>query len=122
MVKSILFVALGASFGGIVRYLTSLALNKTFGWGTLVVNVIGSFILGFIIVKSESGQMPDSIKLMLTTGCMGALTTFSTFSYETVIHFQNGTYKVALFNILINILLGLSAVFVGMKSASLITI
>ena len=84
----ILMVGLGSSIGGILRYMISTMSAKYFGnfpLGTLIVNIVGGFLMGMIMEASTSiWPISDDMRIFLTTGIMGGLTTFSTFSYETV--------------------------------------
>jgi CrcB protein len=81
-------VGLGGAFGAIARYLATdwvrhLA-GDAFPWGTLVVNVIGSFALGFVLVWLQSLAPSPQIRQFLAIGVLGSFTTFSTFSYEAI--------------------------------------
>jgi len=113
----ILSVALGGSIGAIMRFLGSFYINKllgaTFPYGTLGVNVIGSFLIGFLALYFEQTISPN-LKALLITGMLGALTTFSTFSLESVLMLQQGLYTKALLNIFLNVTLTLSATIIGM--------
>ena len=113
----ILSVALGGSIGAVMRFLGSFYINKLLGpafpYGTLSVNIIGSFLIGFLALYFEQTISPN-LKAMLITGMLGALTTFSTFSLETILMLQQGLYIKALLNILLNITLTLSATIAGM--------
>jgi len=110
-------VALGGSVGAVMRYLGSFYINKllgtSFAYGTLGVNIIGSFIIGFLVLYFEQTISPN-IKAMLITGMLGALTTFSTFSLETVMMLQESLYTKALLNIVLNIIFALGATILGM--------
>jgi len=113
----ILSVALGGSIGAVMRFLGSFYINKLLGpdfpYGTLSVNIIGSFLIGFLALYFEQTIFPN-LKAMLITGMLGALTTFSTFSLETILMLQQGLYIKALLNIFLNITLTLSATIAGM--------
>lgn len=113
----ILSVALGGSIGAVMRFLGSFYINKLLGpaftYGTLGVNIIGSFLIGFLALYFEQTISPN-LKAMLITGMLGALTTFSTFSLETILMLQQGLYIKALLNIFLNITLTLSATIAGM--------
>ncbi len=89
------WIALGGAVGTCARYLLSgWALDRfgpSFPFGTLAVNVIGSFLLaGLMYVGVEAGMMQPTLRLALTTGVMGGFTTYSTFSYETMRYLQDG--------------------------------
>jgi CrcB protein len=88
-VERVLLIALGGAVGTAARYLASgIAarwLGTDFPYGTLIVNLIGAFAIGVVQeIGTESLLIPDHARLFLTTGIMGGLTTYSTFSYETV--------------------------------------
>ena len=113
----IFFVAIGGSIGAVLRYLTSFYVHKllgsSFAYGTLSVNIIGSFLIGFLYLYFEQVISPN-LKAMFITGMLGALTTFSTFSLETILMIQEGLYIKAILNILLNVTLTLSATLLGM--------
>lgn len=122
----IFFVGLGGFFGAISRFLlsrwVSLKLEGVLPYGTLIVNVLGSFLLGFIMTFSlEKGLTHPYLRLAITTGFIGALTTFSTFSYETVVLIEERDWFFAGMNILSNLLLGLVSVMGGIILAKAIS-
>ncbi len=110
--KILLYIGIGGFFGAIARFLIASFMQKLTGSlfpiGTLTVNVMGSFLIGFLYLYFEQTVEPYQ-KAMLVTGFLGALTTFSTFSLETVIMLQDGLYIKALANILLNVVLSISA-------------
>ncbi len=112
--KLLLAIGIGGFFGAISRYLIALGMQKLTGLlfpiGTLTVNVLGSFLIGFLYLYFEQSVAPLQ-KAMLITGFLGALTTFSTFSLETMLMLQDGLYAKALLNITLNVLLSLLATF-----------
>lgn len=112
-----LYVGIGGFLGAIARFLIAgfvqKALGTTFPVGTLCVNVLGSFIIGFLVMTFEYIIAPEW-KAMLVTGFLGALTTFSTFSYETVVLMQEGLFLKALFNVAANVITCLVATTGGM--------
>jgi len=113
----ILSVALGGMIGALGRFFISTYINKllgtSFAYGTLTVNILGSLIIGFLFLYFEQVISPN-LKAMLMTGMLGALTTFSTFSLETILMAQEGLYTKALLNIVLNAILSLSATIIGM--------
>ncbi len=111
----ILSVALGGSLGAVLRFILSFYINKlsSFPLGTLSVNILGSFIIGFLFLYFEQSIAPN-LKAMLMTGLLGALTTFSTFSLETILLLQEGLVSKAFLNIVLNVSLSLLATLFGM--------
>ena len=115
MIRELLLIGVGGFFGAIFRYLISGIVPVKFGipTGTLAVNLIGSFILGFLLYCSLFAPIPTEYKLLIGTGFCGALTTFSTFSYETFVLVDEGLLFKALLNILINVVGCLVMVYFG---------
>ena len=110
-------VGIGGFLGALGRFVLSGWAQKiwggTFPFGTLLVNVLGSFIIGFMVLYFEQSIAPQQ-KALIMTGFLGALTTFSTFSLETVLMLQEQLYLKALSNISLNILLCVTATLLGM--------
>lgn len=99
-----LWICLGGAAGTGARYLLSGWLARTAGpgfpWGTLAVNVLGSFLLGLIMqVALATETFPPTLRLALTTGVMGGFTTYSTFNYETLQYFQQDEWLLGLANL-----------------------
>lgn len=115
---NILWVGVGGFLGAISRYLISMHTSKIFiskiPIGTLTVNILGGILIGLIMdLNLKNNIISEELKLFLTTGLLGGLTTFSTFSYETVNLIQSGQFILALENILLNIILSLVGVMIG---------
>lgn len=113
----ILMVGFGSLMGGILRYMISTMSAKYFGnfpIGTLIVNVVGGFLMG-MIMEASAGIWPISadMRIFLTTGIMGGLTTFSTFSYETISFLSEGEYLMGGLNAGLNLFLALFACWLG---------
>ncbi|ADG13873.1 CrcB protein [Methanocaldococcus infernus ME] len=114
MNMNLIIIGIGGFFGAILRYLISSYITKfNFPLGTLIVNILGSFILGFIMYFSLYSTINPEYRLFIATGFCGALTTFSTFSYETFLMIEEGLYIKALLNILLNIILCLISIYLG---------
>lgn len=116
-------VALGAAAGGVSRfYLNAFIQNRAgadFPFGTLIINVTGSFLLGFILRYSlQSGVVSEELRLLLTTGFCGGYTTFSTFSSDTMVLIQDREYGRAGVYVAASVLVSLLAVFVGFATAN----
>ena len=113
----VIYVAVAGGLGAISRYyLSGLAqrVGSGFPFGTLTVNLVGSFLLGLIMQAGISTDlMPRALRLALTIGFLGAFTTFSTFSYETLGYLEDGAWLTASLNVLINVVPGIIAVFLG---------
>ncbi len=113
-----LFICLGGAIGTGLRYLTSsLAvrwLGVDFPYGTLIVNVVGSFLIGLIQqVGATSLLIPETTRLFLTVGIMGGLTTYSSLSYETLRLAQIGAWGQAWINVLVTTAVCLGVCFLG---------
>ncbi len=96
------------------------AFGSTFPWGTLCVNLMGAFFIGFLWAFFEKVLVPASVSHFLLVGLLGALTTFSTYSLETFNLLRDGEVQLALTNILLNNLLSIVLVFVGMALAGVL--
>jgi CrcB protein len=116
-----LIVATGGALGALARWLLSDYVQRHaspfFPWGTLAVNVLGSLLLGFVATAALHGFVSREQRLLLATGFAGAFTTFSTFSYETYMLLAEYSGAYALANILLNLGLGLLAVYLGHVAA-----
>jgi CrcB protein len=114
---TMLLVALGAAVGAPLRYLTDRAMRSrhgtTFPWGTLTVNVAGSLLLGYLIGKPVAPWM----SALLGTGFCGALTTYSTFSFETLRLVREGERTLAAAYAIGSVLAGVGAAYVGLLLA-----
>ena len=116
--QKVICVGIGGFIGASMRYLISIQssklLNSSIPLGTLIANVLGGFLIGVIMEISMSTDLiSPNLKLFLTTGIMGGLTTFSTFSYETISLLSDGKYLLGIGNIFVNLILSLGGVVLG---------
>ncbi|MCG9658706.1 fluoride efflux transporter CrcB [Vibrio mediterranei] len=114
------FIAIGGAFGACSRYLVSelciVLLGRGFPYGTLTVNVVGSFIMGLLIAAFETEVLaPEPWRQIIGLGFLGALTTFSTFSMDNVLLMQQGAFLKMGLNVLLNVVLSISACWIGFQ-------
>ncbi|MGW7311825.1 fluoride efflux transporter CrcB [Streptomyces sp. NPDC054865] len=116
-----LLVIAGAAVGAPLRYLTDRAVQARHGsdfpWGTFAVNAAACLLLGALTGAALSGAASPSLSLFLGTGLCGALSTYSTFSYETLRLAERGETFLAAANVLGSVLVGLGAVHLGSQVA-----
>ena len=120
--KALLFVALGGALGAVLRYQISSGIYHWFGrgfpYGTLVVNVLGSLAIGVLsILLVEKFNVSQEVKLGLVAGVLGALTTFSTFSWDTLHLLEQGMVQKAFINVLLNVTVCIAAAWLGAQWA-----
>jgi fluoride exporter len=112
-----LLVVVGGAVGAPVRYLVHRAVQErargVFPWGTLTVNLVGCFILGCL-----AGAASENVRLLIGTGFCGALTTFSTFGYETSRLASEGSRRAAIANVVVSVGLGLALATLGVTLTS----
>jgi len=114
----IIAIMLGGAFGAVSRYgvsqLMAAAFGRSFPYGTLTVNVLGSFLMGYLsIYLMNKANLDPMVRMTLLVGFLGAFTTFSTFSMDTLNLLQSGFITKAFLNILLNVTCSLTAVWVG---------
>jgi fluoride exporter len=124
-VREIIVLALAGVLGTLSRYgLSGLVQRMTgagFPYGTLTVNILGSLLIGFIMqIGLSTDIIPRTLRLAITLGFLGAFTTFSTFSYETIRFMEDGAWLMASLNILANLGLCLLSTFLGMTIGRII--
>lgn len=120
---TVLLVLLGGALGAPLRYAADLAVqsrhDSVFPWGTFAVNAVGSFVLGLVAGAADVASAPSWVLTFVGTGLCGALTTYSTFGYETVRLLQDGAHWTALANALGSLATGLVACLLGLWLTSL---
>ncbi|AOT68992.1 fluoride efflux transporter CrcB [Geosporobacter ferrireducens] len=124
MKLKILILGLGGFLGSNFRFWLSdwacRHFQENLPYGTLIVNILGSFLLGIIMCyATESKDLVPLIKLFLGTGMMGAFTTFSALSFETLEMLKKSNYRLAILNTTMNITLGIAAVWIGYEIAKI---
>jgi CrcB protein len=116
-----LLVVLGAVVGAPLRYLTDRAVqarhDSLFPWGTFAVNITGSLILGLLAGGTTAHAVPGTAVALLGTGLCGALTTYSTFGYETIRLLEQRARFYAGLNAAASVVAGLGAAFIGVAVA-----
>ena len=117
-----IFVFLGGGLGAVCRYLATSLFAVRFGaafpYGTLFVNVSGSFLMGLLIgvlpLLPRDVLLPESLRFLLAVGFLGGFTTFSSFSMETLTLLQGANALSALWNVLANVAFGVAAAWAGL--------
>lgn len=123
--KTLLIVGIGGGIGSILRFLTQKGAERffdsSFPYGTFMVNVLGSFIIGIVYALSERGSLltPET-RLFLTVGFCGGFTTFSTFAFDNYNMLSENLWQFLLLNVGGSIFAGLLAVYLGIVLARLI--
>jgi CrcB protein len=122
MLQNLFAISVGAVFGALARFAithfsSELSHHHGFPYGTLVVNVVGSFLAGFVLVFTQRNAHDDLIRLALVTGFCGAFTTFSAFAYETMDYVYQGAALPVLVNVIANNVLSLGAAGLGVVLA-----
>jgi CrcB protein len=116
-------VLIGGGIGSICRYVATTLIGSiggtVFPFGTLFVNLLGSFLMGFLMFffLDEHFTLPETLRLFLAVGFLGGFTTFSSFSMESLLLLRGDSFFYAFANLAGNMLLGLLAVWLGMQAA-----
>jgi fluoride exporter len=114
-----LLIAVGGALGTLARYLISVAavpFSHTLPWGTILINVSGSFVIGFfgtLTLSQGRHPLPETARLFIMVGFCGGFTTFSSFSLQTLDLMRNGSLMRALINVVASVVLCVGAVAVG---------
>lgn len=120
--KDLLAVGAGGALGAVSRYLVYVSATKLFGlnfpYGTVIVNIAGSFLLGILIeVMAQSWGASTQTRLFLVVGFLGAFTTFSTFSLDTVVLYERKQFLLTAIYVLGSVACSIAALFAGMAVA-----
>lgn len=119
MIRTLILVGLGGGIGSVFRYLTTFYVTKyfqaAFPWGTLIVNILGSLIIGLLLGLFARGGLPHpDFKFLFVAGFCGGYTTFSAFSLESITLFQSDNSFLALLYIAASVLISLFVVWIGL--------
>ena len=122
MVKDFLAISVAAIVGANLRYLLSrlaaMELGSVFPYGTLLINIVGSFIVGFFVIwTTERALVDPRWRLLVVVGFCGSFTTFSSYAFETMAYFEQGQWGLMLANVLTNNVLCLGGALAGMVLA-----
>jgi CrcB protein len=123
--QHVLLVAAGGAIGSVLRYLVAMLalawLGPAFPWGTMLVNLVGSFLIGVVQALAAEGLvLGEDARLFLSTGVMGGLTTYSAFSYESVRLFETGAWTAAGLNIVLTTVACLALCLLGLTTVRLL--
>lgn len=112
---ALVWIALGGAAGSVARAMVALSLPARFPWATLLVNVLGSLLIGWLMARLGpiEGATAASLRSLLVAGFCGGFTTFSTFSWQTLEQMQKGQWGAAAANVLLSVSLCLVAVWLG---------
>lgn len=118
-ITALLWVGIGGALGSCARYLSFVALGQWLGagfpWGTLFVNIVGSFVMGLLAELGALVWQPSQdVKLLLMTGVLGGFTTFSTFSLDVALLVERHDWSVAGLYVAASVLLSVGALFAAM--------
>ena len=125
MIKMLLFIAAGGALGAVGRYLTMLGVGAVVGvgypYGTLVVNILGSFVLGALVETLALSWSPsEEVRALLVVGMLGAFTTFSTFSLDVILQLERGNLSSAAVYILSSVTFSVLGLFAGLRLMRLV--
>ena len=120
VIENYLLIGLGGALGAMMRYVTFLSFRgRDFPWATLIVNVTGSFLLSVALFIPSHDLW--SLSPLVTVGVLGSFTTFSSFSLDTLLLYEERGLRPAVRNVALNVLLCLSAALLGMYSVLILT-
>ena len=124
MFRFLVYVIVGSSLGGAARFLSQEFVQKNFPsfipLSTLSVNIVGSFIIGIIYALAEKSKISPEVRILIATGFCGGFTTFSSFAFENVKLMQDGEFFNTALYILLSLVIGFIAVYLGILFTKLI--
>ena len=120
MIRNILLVAIGGAIGSVCRYLLSGMNIASWPWGTFVVNILGSLLIGLLTGLLSKGMLSPEMKLLLVTGFCGGFTTFSTFANESFSMLKAGDVLLMALYVGASVMIGIFAVWLGMNMSETI--
>ncbi len=122
-IKILLLIGSGGFAGSILRYIISMGIQNrflsSFPYGTLSVNIIGSFLIGVVYALVERGNLSPEVRIFLATGLLGGFTTFSAFSLDALNLLQEGLWVEGVSYIIISVILGIAFAFLGLLTIKL---
>ncbi|HRZ27019.1 MAG TPA: fluoride efflux transporter CrcB [Spirochaetota bacterium] len=122
--RVLIWIAAGGSLGAVARFLMARTVYRFTGayfpWGTLAVNVLGCFIIGFLFELFERTALSPEVKSFCTIGFLGAFTTFSTYSLETINLFRDGEFRLGAMNVALSNIVGIVAAVLGIMIARIL--
>ena len=124
MLQTLVLLSVGAIFGVLGRYFVThlssqLSHHHGFPYGTLIVNVLASLLLGFVLSWSAARVIDDRWRLFLATGFCGTLSTFSAFAFESALYLHEGRPGMFMLNVALNGVLSITAIFAGVYLSTL---
>ena len=124
MYRYLIYVLVGSSIGGAARYLSQEFVQKNFPsfipLSTLSVNIVGSFIIGIIYALAERSKISAEVRIFIATGFCGGFTTFSSFAFENVKLMQDGEFFNTALYVVLSLVIGFIAVYLGILFTKLI--
>ena len=126
MISTLVQVALGGAIGAVLRYSAGAAITRFCGpgfpWGTMFVNIFGSFLMGLLIALAASGRVSNGSLPFLAVGVLGGFTTFSAFSLDAIILIERGQFGAATLYVFTSVLVSLAALVIGLTLGRAFTV
>lgn len=116
-IQALFPLIIGGAIGTVLRFViyqfADRHLNHSYPWGTIIVNLLGSFLIGVLWSYFDKSSISPAMRVFLFIGILGSFTTFSTFAFDNLSLAQEGAFRVMAINILLNNVLGIGLCFVG---------